>query len=273
MLPTPEMSVWSSSARLRPVRRRRSASTNASVVERLVQRVEGDVGDLGRQLGAVIGDRQPAEHPLVDEPDVVPPLSSITTRRCLSGTAPRGRTSSWPLIPRCPRTASPESSGSHRYLPRRRAAVDLLAGELLLEVGDAGDVSSDRARVQHADAFDGVTDHMRRRDRDGRPRPREAQAPAAAWRRARLVGEGVATTGRHRPGRRRTRRARQRLPRAGRGCGRPRRGALRECCARRSRRPAARLPSWNGPCRGRRPTHRPAPAPRTSSRGQDRCRR
>jgi hypothetical protein len=36
----------------------------------------------------------------------------------------------------------------------------MLVGELLLEVGDAEDVSSDRARVEDADTFDGVADHV-----------------------------------------------------------------------------------------------------------------
>src|SRR5690242_853562 len=41
------------------------------------------------------------------------------TRRCRSSAAPAGWTSIWPLIPRWPSSASPESSGSQKYLPRR----------------------------------------------------------------------------------------------------------------------------------------------------------
>ena len=44
------------------------------------------------------------------------------TRRWRSSGAPGGWTSSWPLMPRWPSSASPLSSGSQRYLPRRRAA-------------------------------------------------------------------------------------------------------------------------------------------------------
>src|SRR5690606_26799138 len=42
-------------------------------------------------------------------------------RRCRSAGPPSGCTSSWPLIPRCARSASPESRVSHMYLPRRSA--------------------------------------------------------------------------------------------------------------------------------------------------------
>src|SRR3954452_18906290 len=43
------------------------------------------------------------------------------TRRWRSSGTPGRCTTSWPLIPRCPSSASPLSSGSQRYLPRRRA--------------------------------------------------------------------------------------------------------------------------------------------------------
>ena len=54
-----------------PAVRRRTLRTNEIVVELRVERVAGDVRDLGRQLGAALGDRQAAEHPLVDEAELV----------------------------------------------------------------------------------------------------------------------------------------------------------------------------------------------------------
>ena len=50
-----------------PAVRRRTAADEQVVVELRVERVARDVGDLGRQLGAALGDREAAEHPLVDE--------------------------------------------------------------------------------------------------------------------------------------------------------------------------------------------------------------
>ena len=104
-----------------PAPRRRTRADEQVVVEQRVERVAGDVGDLGRELGAADRDREAAEHPLVDE-------AELRGRRGRSGPAGGARrgllrscTSSWPLMPRWPRRASPLSSGSQRYLPRRRA--------------------------------------------------------------------------------------------------------------------------------------------------------
>ena len=70
MLPTPETSVWSSSARLIPVRRRRSAAVNAAASKAGSSGSRRDVRDRGGDaVGAVAGvlERQPAERALVDE--------------------------------------------------------------------------------------------------------------------------------------------------------------------------------------------------------------
>ena len=68
MLPTPEIKVWSSRARLTPVCRRWTARPNTVVVEGGVERVEGDVGNLGRDAGGGrLRDRETAERALVDE--------------------------------------------------------------------------------------------------------------------------------------------------------------------------------------------------------------
>ena len=71
MLPTPQISVWSSRARLSSVRRRRSARDERVVVEARVQRVAGDVRDRGgtavRRRSPDRVDGQAAEGALVDE--------------------------------------------------------------------------------------------------------------------------------------------------------------------------------------------------------------
>ena len=70
MLPTPETSVWSSSCRLIAGRAPADPADERVDVELRVERVAGDVGDLERQVGAALGDHQPAEHPLVGEPQL-----------------------------------------------------------------------------------------------------------------------------------------------------------------------------------------------------------
>src|SRR4051812_38458311 len=53
-----------------------------------------------------------------------PPSVKVNrTRRWVSSGLSGGTTSSWPLMPRWPVSASPESSGSQRYFPRRWAAM------------------------------------------------------------------------------------------------------------------------------------------------------
>ena len=93
MLPTPETSVWSSSARLTPVRRRRSAATKAVVVEGRVERVAGDVRDRRRHASGRrrpgASTRQAAERALVDEAQLAGRRrrSVNRTRRCVSSGA------------------------------------------------------------------------------------------------------------------------------------------------------------------------------------------
>ncbi len=53
MLPIPDTSVWSSSARLRPVFLRRNARDELGTVHRRVEQVAGDVGDWFGDHGAV----------------------------------------------------------------------------------------------------------------------------------------------------------------------------------------------------------------------------
>src|SRR4051812_25776435 len=125
MLPTPETRFWSRSWRLTPELRRRTRRTTSS---------PSNSGSRGsRAMWAISGGRSapPAE---TDRPPNIrwstkrssrpssAPSSASRTRRCRSSGASGGWTSSCPLMPRWPSRASPLSSGSQRYLPRRRAA-------------------------------------------------------------------------------------------------------------------------------------------------------
>src|SRR6476661_7768037 len=122
MLPTPDTTVWSSRIRLTPEARRRTAATNAS---------SSNSGSTGSRAMWAISGGSSAPPGETDSPPNIrwstnrsspAPCSVNRTRRCRSSGAPTGCTSICPLIPRWPRTASPLSSGSQRYLPRRRAA-------------------------------------------------------------------------------------------------------------------------------------------------------
>ena len=79
MLPTPETRLWSSSARLIAESRRRSPAAERLGVEVRVQRVAGDVRELGRDalVGPVLSrdelvEQHPAEGALVDEAQLGP---------------------------------------------------------------------------------------------------------------------------------------------------------------------------------------------------------
>src|SRR6478672_279504 len=121
MLPTPDTTVWSRRIRLTPEARRRTAATNASSSK------SGSTGS--RAMWAISGGSSAPPGETDSPPNIrwstnrssPAPCSVNRTRRCRSSGAPTGCTSSCPLIPRWPRTASPLSSGSQRYLPRRRA--------------------------------------------------------------------------------------------------------------------------------------------------------
>ena len=134
MLPMPLTSVWSSRARLRPVRRRRRAAANAASSN------SGSSGSRamcatgsGTPAGVGVDQREPAERPLVDEAQLGPavgerqahpqvhlvrgvrPAAPAAARSCRGGRAP-------PPRPSLPGTAS---SGSQRYLPRRCAPASV----------------------------------------------------------------------------------------------------------------------------------------------------
>ena len=130
MLPTPEIRVWSSSARLTSVRRRRSAATNAA---------SSNCGSSGSRAMCAISAgssrrpaRPPARRTCAGRRSAAAGRrrrSANRIRRCVSRPRRPAARSIWPDMPRWPTTASPLSSGSHRYLPRRRTSVTVPAGQ------------------------------------------------------------------------------------------------------------------------------------------------
>ena len=125
---------------------------------------------------------QPAERPLVDEPQLgaVVRRSRTGTRRCCSrrrvGRLRRaaGRSSRGGRAAASPRV----EGGSQRYLPRRRAAAMRRPVEPGGEVGRPGEVAADGRGCEHLDAGDRAADDVGLRGRAGRPRPRAARASA-----------------------------------------------------------------------------------------------
>ena len=194
------------------------------------------MGDLRRQVGAAA--RRPAARRTSAGRRSAARVSARVrrsakrTRRCRSSGASAGWTSSWPLMPRWASSASPLSSGSQRYLPRRRAPVTTPALEHVRRSGGAAEVAAHRT---------GVEDLHR-----STARPTTCAVEAAAddldlGELGHVAGSLSRVSLSDRVGR--SRRAAS--------------GARARC--RRSRRPAARPPSWSGPRRGRRATRRPAP--------------
>src|SRR4051812_4005280 len=133
MLPTPPISVWSSRARLTSVCRRRRAALNASASN------DGSSGSIA-MCASRGGMPSPVDSSTASPPKVRwstkrssrPPSVKVTrARRWTSSGCDGFSTSSWPLMPRCPTSArslgvpSGSASGSHRYLPRRWAAVNV----------------------------------------------------------------------------------------------------------------------------------------------------
>ena len=106
-----------------------------------------------RQLGAARVELQAAERALVDEAQLGPPSSKRSrTRRCgLVGRARARGPASWPLMPRWASSASPASSGSQRYLPRRRAASSVRPVSAAAKSAPPVDVPADRRGVQDLD--------------------------------------------------------------------------------------------------------------------------
>src|SRR3954452_17613768 len=133
MFPTPPIRVWSSRARLTSVRRRRSAALNASASN------DGASGSIA--MYASRGGMSSARESSTARPPNVrwstkrssrPPSVKVRrARRCVSSGCAGFSTSSWPLMPRWATSArslgvpSGSAIGSHRYLPRRCAAVNV----------------------------------------------------------------------------------------------------------------------------------------------------
>src|SRR5512145_2471656 len=133
MFPTPEIRVWSRRRRLTPDVRRRTRSTKRS---------SSNSGSMGsRAMWAISAGSSAPPGERESPPNIRwstnrsssasalpacspsgPPERAKRTRRWRSMGAETGCTSICPLIPRWARSASPLSSGSQRYFPRRRAA-------------------------------------------------------------------------------------------------------------------------------------------------------
>ena len=179
MLPMPQTRVWSSSARLSPVRRRRSAAANASVVEVRVERVAGDVRDRHRHAVDQVRRRR-ARRRCAGRRTAAPGRR----RRRRAGPAgasrpgvPGCRTSSWPLIPRCASTASLVAvQRQPEVLAAAAGAGERAAGQPAGEVGGTAGVPADRPGVGDVDGGDGAPGDPLAPGRGGRPRPRAAQA-------------------------------------------------------------------------------------------------
>src|SRR3954468_6259410 len=136
MLPTPPISVWSSSARLTSVCRRRSAA------EKPASSKPGSSGSIamcatrvGRPPSGASSTARPPNVRWSTKRSSRPPSVNVNrARRCASSGCDGFSTSSCPLIPRCATSAVPvavpsgSASGSHRYLPRRWAPANVRAG-------------------------------------------------------------------------------------------------------------------------------------------------
>ena len=91
-----------------PVRRLRTAAKNAGVVEGGSSGSRAMCAISARQLGAVRRTtQQAAEHPLVDEPQLVAVVEREDAPAGAARRRRRGPDENWPLMPRWPRTASP----------------------------------------------------------------------------------------------------------------------------------------------------------------------
>ena len=225
MLPTPPIRVWSSSARLTSVCRRRRAAEKRVDVEGRVERVDGDV----RQPAA--GSPRPALSSTARPPKVRwstkrssrPPSVNVNrARRCVSSGCGR-------LLDE--QLAAHAEVGDERLAGRRAVGLGQRQPQVLAAAvrggegaaGQGGDEVVGPSRWRRTAAGGGPRRWRRcgRRPtapgRAGRPRPRAAPA--------RLSSRGRRPTGR----------------------------------ARRPRRPPARRPSWSGPRRGRRRRRRGRP--------------
>ena len=106
-------------------------------------------------------DREAAEHPLVDEAQLVGSVAGgAAPAGGISSGAPAGTTSSWPLMPRCASRASPLSSGEPEVLAAPPGRLDAAAGQAGREVGRAADVAAHRRGWQHVDRRRCVADDV-----------------------------------------------------------------------------------------------------------------
>src|SRR5712692_8486994 len=132
MLPTPLISDWSSRARLIPVRRCRSLAANRASSNAASS---GSGALCAIAAGSSAPPRSSNMWPNVrwstNRRSGPSSANANLTRTCgVTGRAGSPMTS-WPLMPRCMSRASP-STGSHKYLPRRRGIPALRPASALL---------------------------------------------------------------------------------------------------------------------------------------------
>ena len=185
------------------------AADEVVVVERRVERVARDVGDLGRQVGAA-RPRPTARRTSAGRRSAAPgPRPRPRARAAPAGAARPARrggcTSSCPLMPRWPEQGVAVVEREPEVLAPPPGGLDAAAGQRLGEAGGPADVTAHRAGVQHVDAGDrgaehvaleagaddldlGELGHVQRRSsgcRRGRRRPRPAVRRRRATRRSR----------------------------------------------------------------------------------------
>ena len=154
MLPTPEIRVWSSSSRLMPAVRRRTRADERVVVELRVERVAGDVGDLGRQLGSAR--RRPTGRRTSAGRRSAGPRRPSAERReprpaggARPGSASRGCTSELAAHAEVAEQRVAAVERQPEVLAASAGGHDPAAGERGGEAGRAARVPAYRARVQH----------------------------------------------------------------------------------------------------------------------------
>src|SRR3984885_11896747 len=171
MLPIPLISDWSSSARLIPVLRRAGRGANAAGAGGGASRAANAAGSKAASSGSgamcEIGSGTRSTPPgsgssglaliagtngaTIRWPNVrwsvkrrsgPPSVNVKRARTCDESSRSGSPTSSWPLMPRCARRASPSSRANHMYLPRRSARVNVRP--VIAAVNPAGPAGSRR---------------------------------------------------------------------------------------------------------------------------------
>ena len=224
----------------RPLDRRSRACSRATTPRLVVaglERVAARCGRSGTRAApgrpSSVGERQPAERPLVDEPQLGPAVGEVEPASAGASApgASAASTSSWPLMPRWAISACRWPSGARSTQPEVLAAAPAASTCVAASAGRRGRPARarDGARPRAAAGTRAALDRAVRRR--GRARPRRTTSTSGS------SGIRAVAEARRRVGARVDRRRRAR--RVGRG-------GLSS--ARRARQPAARPPSCCARC-------------------------